>query len=166
MKKNIIILSFTLLITLLLSFSTKTKPSFDRKASSFDSIKKKDSLRILDSTKVIDSIKMEDSIANLKTKIFKQNAHASYYHDKFTGRRTASGQIFNNKKLTAAHKKLKFGTKVKVTSVVTKKWVIVTINDRGPFTKGRDIDLSKAAFMKIAPSKYGGHIKVDIEIIE
>ena len=166
MKKTIIIISFTLLIALLVGFSNKNNSNFVRKATLFDTIKKKDSLPILDSIKVVEATKIEDSLANLKTKIFKQNAHASYYHDKFTGRRTASGQIFNNKKLTAAHKKLKFGTKVKVTSVVTKKSVIVTINDRGPFIKGRDIDLSKAAFMKIAPSKYGGHIKVDIEIIE
>ena len=166
MKKNIIIVSFVLLITILLSFSNKTKHGFIREASLFDTVKKKDSLRILDSIKVIDSIRISDSIANLKTKLFKENAHASYYHDKFTGRRTASGQIFNNKKFTAAHRTLKFGTKVKVTSIATGKWVIVTINDRGPFVKGRDIDLSKAAFMSISPSKYGGHIRVNIEIIE
>ena len=115
---------------------------------------------------MVDSVRVSDSIANLKTKLFKENAHASYYHDRFTGRRTASGQIFDNKKFTAAHKTLKFGTKVKVTSIATNRSVIVTINDRGPFVKGRDIDLSKAAFMKISPSKYGGHIRVNLEIIE
>lgn len=166
MKNTIIILSFSLLVTLSLSFSNSTKSSFVREASLFDTVKKKDSLRILDSVRVIDSIRIYDSVANLKTKLYKENAHASYYHDKFTGRRTASGQIFNNKKFTAAHKTLKFGTKVKVTSVATNKWVIVTINDRGPFVKGRDIDLSKAAFMSISPSKYSGHISVNIEIVE
>ena len=166
MKNAIIILSFSLLVTLLLSFSNSTTSSFVREASLFDTVKKKDSLRILDSIRVLDSIRIYDSVANLKTKIYKENAHASYYHDKFTGRRTASGQVFNNKKFTAAHKTLKFGTKVKVTSVVTNKWVIVTINDRGPFVKGRDIDLSKAAFMSISPSRYNGHIKVNIEILE
>ena len=160
MNKNIIIALFSLLITLLLGFSNKTKSCFVREASLFDTVKKKDSLRLLDSIRVV------DSIANLKTKLFKTNAHASYYHDKFTGRRTASGQIFNNKKFTAAHKTLKFGTKVKVISIATNKFVIVTINDRGPFVKGREIDLSKAAFMKIAPSKYDGHIRVNLEIIE
>ncbi len=98
--------------------------------------------------------------------MFQENAHASYYHDKFTGRKTASGAIFDNNKLTCAHKTLKFGTKLKVTSKATGKSIKVVVNDRGPFVKGRDIDLSKKAFMKIAPNSYGGSIKVDIEIIK
>jgi len=91
---------------------------------------------------------------------------ASYYGKKHHGRKTASGEVFDINKLTAAHKKLKFGTLVKVTSIVTNKSVIVRINDRGPFIKGRDIDLSKSAFFKIAPKKYGGSIKVKLEIIK
>ncbi len=86
---------------------------------------------------------------------------ASYY-----GKKTASGEIFDMNKSTAAHKKLKFGTIVKVTSIATNKSVVVRINDRGPFIKGRDIDLSKSAFFKIAPKKYGGSIKVKLEIIK
>ena len=74
--------------------------------------------------------------------------------------------IFNNKELTCAHKTLPFGTKLKVTSIKTGKSVIVTVTDRGPFAKGRHIDLSKKAFMLIAPNKYGGHIMVKIEIIK
>ena len=93
-------------------------------------------------------------------------AKASYYGKKHHGRKTASGEIFDMNKLTAAHKKLKFGTLVKVTSIVTNKSVIVRINDRGPFIKGRDIDLSKSAFFKIAPKRYGGSIKVKLEIIK
>ena len=93
-------------------------------------------------------------------------AKASYYGKKHHGRKTASGEIFDMNKLTAAHKKLKFGTLVKVTSIVTNKSVIVRINDRGPFIKGRDIDLSKSAFFQIAPKKYGGSIKVKLEIIK
>lgn len=107
-----------------------------------------------------------DSLAffeNLKFKFFKNNAHASYYADKFTGRKTASGKRFDNNKFTAAHRKLPFGTKVKVTNLANNKWVIVEITDRGPFTKGRDIDLSKRAFMLIASSRYGGSLKVKIE---
>jgi rare lipoprotein A len=91
---------------------------------------------------------------------------ASYYGKKFHGRKTASGEIFDMNKLTAAHKKLKFGTIVKVTSIATNKSVFVRINDRGPFIKGRDIDLSKSAFFKIAPKRYGGSIKVKLEIIK
>ena len=91
---------------------------------------------------------------------------ASYYGDSHHGKKTASGEIFNMYNLTAAHKTLKFGTIVKVTSIETDKSVIVRINDRGPYIKGRDIDLSKSAFFKIAPKRYGGSIKVKIEIIK
>ena len=91
---------------------------------------------------------------------------ASYYGKKFHGRKTASGEIFDMNKSTAAHNKLKFGTIVKVTSIATNKSVLVRINDRGPFIKGRDIDLSKSAFFKIAPKRYGGSIKVKLKIIK
>ena len=91
---------------------------------------------------------------------------ASYYGENHHGRKTASGEIFNMYKYTAAHKYLKFGTMIKVTSLETDKSVIVRINDRGPYIKGRDLDLSKAAFFEIAPKKYGGSINVKIEIIK
>ena len=117
-----------------------------------------------------DTVKVADTIVidtiDFNVVLYKEEAHASYYHDKFTGRRTASGAIFNNKELTCAHKTLPFGTKLKVTALKTGKSVIVTVTDRGPFTKGRHIDLSKKAFMLIAPNKYGGHIMVKIEIIK
>lgn len=103
-------------------------------------------------------------IENLK--LYKKNAHASYYHDKFDGRKTASGVRFNNSKLTAAHKKLPFGTKLKITNERNNKSVIVVINDRGPFVNGREIDLSKKAFMDITSNKGGGVVFVKIEIIE
>ena len=98
-------------------------------------------------------------------KLIKKNAHASYYADKFTGRRTASGKRFNNSHYTAAHRKLPFGTKVKVTNESNGKSVIVEITDRGPFIKGRDLDLTKRAFMEIASQRYGGSLKVTIEEI-
>ena len=91
---------------------------------------------------------------------------ASYYGKKHHGRKTASGELFNMNAMTAAHNKLKFGTLIKVTSIDTDRSVIVRINDRGPFIKGRDIDLSKSAFFKIAPKRYGGSIKVKLEIIK
>ena len=91
---------------------------------------------------------------------------ASYYGENHHGRKTASGEIFNMYKYTAAHKYLKFGTMIKVTSLETDKSVIVRINDRGPYIKGRDLDLSKSAFFEIAPKKYGGSINVKIEIIK
>ena len=110
-----------------------------------------------------------DSVAimkNLKVKAFKQNAHASYYHDKLNGRRTASGKPFNNKKFTAAHRTLPFGTKLLLTNSVNKKSVIVEVNDRGPFTKSREIDITKAAFMQIATSSKSGFVDVVIEVVQ
>ena len=75
--------------------------------------------------------------------------NTSYYGSKFHGKRTASGSIFNMNALTAAHKTLPFGTKVKVTNKKTKQSVIVKITDRGPYARGRILDLSKAAAGKI-----------------
>jgi len=111
-----------------------------------------------------DSIEEKTEIKNLK--LYKENAHASYYHDKFDGRKTASGVRFDNSKLTAAHKKLPFGTKLKITNEKNNKSVIVIITDRGPFINGREIDLSKKAFMDITSNKKGGVVFVKIEIIE
>ncbi|MBS7320363.1 MAG: septal ring lytic transglycosylase RlpA family protein [Myroides sp.] len=90
---------------------------------------------------------------------------ASYYHDKFNGRKTASGSIFNNKNYTAAHKTLPFGTKVRVTNLKNSKEIIVEINDRGPFIKGRQLDLSKKAFMDLAQNKNNGVLNVKIEVL-
>jgi rare lipoprotein A len=70
---------------------------------------------------------------------------ASWYGYPYHGRRTASGEIYNMNAMTAAHRTLPFGTKVRVCHTTTKRCANVTINDRGPFVHGRDIDLSKAA---------------------
>lgn len=78
-----------------------------------------------------------------------QNGKASYYADKFQGRKTASGETFRQGRLTAAHRTLPFGTKVKVTNIANGKSVKVRINDRGPFVEGRVIDLSKKAAKRI-----------------
>ena len=95
--------------------------------------------------------------------LFKKNAHASYYHDKFNGKKTASGKRFDNSKLTAAHRKLPFGTKLRITNEANGKFVIVEVTDRGPFARGREIDLSKKAFMDIASNKRSGAVIVKIE---
>ena len=118
---------------------------------------------IIKNAKVADSLNL---VSNLTLKLFKKNGHASYYADKFTGRRTASGKIFNNNQYTAAHRKFPFGTKLKITNEANGKSVVVVVTDRGPFTKGRDIDLTKKSFMEIASSRYGGSLKVTIEIIQ
>ncbi len=74
---------------------------------------------------------------------------ASYYGNEFIGRKTASGEIFRQSNLTAAHKRLAFGTKVRVTNLANGKSVKVRVNDRGPFVANRIIDLSKSAAKKI-----------------
>jgi rare lipoprotein A len=74
---------------------------------------------------------------------------ASYYDEKFHAKKTASGEIFNQELLTAAHRTLPFGTHVVVKNVNNGKFVTVRINDRGPYIKSRIIDLSKTAFAKI-----------------
>lgn len=78
-----------------------------------------------------------------------QSGTASWYGPGFNGRSTASGEIFNMHDLTAAHKTLPFGSRVKVTNLSNGKSVIVRINDRGPYVHGRVIDLSHAAASKI-----------------
>lgn len=78
-----------------------------------------------------------------------ESGKASYYADKFEGRKTSNGEIFKQRKKTAAHRTLPFGTKVTVTNLTNGRTVKVRINDRGPFVKGRMIDLSKKAAKKI-----------------
>jgi len=70
---------------------------------------------------------------------------ASYYGYGFAGRKTASGDVFHPEELTAAHRFLPLGTKVRVTNLVNGRSVLVTINDRGPYVRGRNIDLSLGA---------------------
>jgi rare lipoprotein A len=78
-----------------------------------------------------------------------ETGRASYYADKFEGRKTSNGEIFSQDKMTAASKSLPFGTKVTVKNIANGKTVKVRINDRGPFVAGRTIDLSKKAAKKI-----------------
>ena len=80
---------------------------------------------------------------------FKKTGIASWYGYNHAGKKTASGSKFNPTQMTAAHKFLKFGTKLKVTNLKNNMSVIVTITDRGPYIRGRSIDLSMAAAKKI-----------------
>ncbi len=80
---------------------------------------------------------------------FTETGKASYYADKFAGRRTASGSVYRPGQLTAAHNTLPFGTKVRVTNPRNHRSVKVVVTDRGPHVKGRIIDLSKKAARKI-----------------
>ncbi|KFF24526.1 septal ring lytic transglycosylase RlpA family protein [Chryseobacterium vrystaatense] len=95
----------------------------------------------------------------------KKTSYASYYHDKFNGRKTASGEIFSNSKFTAANRTLPFGTNIRVTNLNNGKQVIVKINDRGPFHASRALDISKAAFDEIGDINRGT-IPVEYEIVD
>lgn len=90
---------------------------------------------------------------------------ASYYAAKFHGRPTASGERFDNGALTAAHRTLPFGSMVRVINPTNGKSVTVRINDRGPFTKGRVIDVSRAAAEELGLIARG-HAPVELALIE
>lgn len=90
---------------------------------------------------------------------------ASWYGDRFQGRRTANGESFDMHQMTAAHKTFPFNTVVRVVRADTRQDVIVRINDRGPFSKGRVIDLSKAAADEIEMIR-AGTAEVEIEILQ
>ena len=87
---------------------------------------------------------------------------ASWYGPKFHGRRTASGEVFDMHRLTAAHPWLPFGTIVRVTNLENGLSVVVRINDRGPFVKGRIIDLSYAAAKKIRMLRRNARVRVEV----
>lgn len=89
---------------------------------------------------------------------------ASYYADKFNGRQTASGEIFNNEDYTAAHRTLMFGTRLRVTNLSNGRSVEVRVNDRGPFTDTREIDLSRRAAVELDFVR-AGMAQVQIEIL-
>jgi rare lipoprotein A len=115
------------------------------------------SIQIITPTQTTDS---------LSWKPFKKNVLASYYSHKLNGRKTANGDKFDNSLFTAAHKTLPFGTKLKVTNPTNGKSVMVIINDRGPFSKTKEIDITYAAFLEIANHKNQGMLRVDIEKVQ
>ncbi len=98
------------------------------------------------------------SVTNAEVQLVK----ASYYADKFHGRKAANGSIYHRDSLTCAHKTLPFGTVLRVTNPKNQKSVLVTVTDRGPFIKGRTVDLSYAAAHKIGTIQ-AGVANVEIE---
>jgi rare lipoprotein A len=94
-----------------------------------------------------------------------QTGKASFYADKFEGSPTASGEKYKHSKLTAAHKSLPFGTKVKVTNLANNESVEVIINDRGPYVDNRIIDVSKSAAEKLGFINQG-LAEVRVEVID
>ncbi|UAW99595.1 septal ring lytic transglycosylase RlpA family protein [Halopseudomonas nanhaiensis] len=95
---------------------------------------------------------------------FTETGLASFYADRHQNQKTANGERYSHKLKTAAHKKLPFGSQVRVTNLQSGKSVVVRINDRGPFVRGRIIDLSKSAFSEIG-STSAGLVRVKIEVI-
>jgi rare lipoprotein A len=89
---------------------------------------------------------------------------ASFYHDFFNGKRTASGELYDSRKLTAAHKSLPIGTMIKVTNLSNDRSIVVRVNDRGPYVKGRVLDLSRAAADQLGYVA-AGSAKVSVEVI-
>ena len=97
--------------------------------------------------------------------VIEQVGEASYYGKHHQGKNTANGETFNQNALTAAHPTLPLGSETKVTNLENGKSVQVEINDRGPYAKGRDIDLSKKAAQEIGVTKKEGEAPVKIEAV-
>lgn len=159
MKKGLILLCIVFVVGFV--WSQTSIQSKQKQTIAKDTVKKSKTTAA-DISLVADSI----STKPLQLKAFKKSVIASYYADKFNGRRTTSGKKFSNNGYTAAHKKLAFGTKVKVTNEANGKSVIVEITDRGPFVRSKEIDLTKRAFMDLADNKRSGMLRVKIEIVE
>lgn len=102
--------------------------------------------------------------ANSQQLLARQRGRASWYGRRFHGRRTASGERFNASSHTAAHRSLPFGTRVRVTNLRNGRSVVVRINDRGPYSRGRIIDLSRAAAEAIGMLRTGT-APVRVEVI-
>ncbi len=94
-----------------------------------------------------------------------ESGSASYYGKKFHGRKTASGERYDNNRYTAAHRKHPFGTILKVTHAESRDTVLVRVNDRGPFVRGRIIDVSWCAARDLNILR-AGHAKVEVEVVE
>ena len=140
---------------------SKTTIAKNEKIVITDTVKKSDPLFDQQAV-VIDSL----FLGTGTFKFYKKNAHASYYANKFHNHRTASGKRYDKNKYSAAHKKLPFGSIVKVTNEANGKSVIVEVNDRGPFVRSREIDLSRRAFMEITGNQSSGNMKVTMEVLQ
>ena len=101
----------------------------------------------------------------LFSEVYKTGVTASYYAEDFHGKRTSNGERFNMNDFTCAHKSLPFGTILKVTNLANGKTCEVRVNDRGPFVASREIDLSKAAAIKLGMIG-SGTTKVKLEIVK
>ncbi|MFP4306131.1 MAG: septal ring lytic transglycosylase RlpA family protein [Desulfococcaceae bacterium] len=95
--------------------------------------------------------------------VLSRQGKASYYANSLHGRKTASGEMYDRNQFTAAHRKFDFGTRVRVTNLLNRQTVQVTINDRGPFVHSREIDLSYAAARELGLVKRGvAPVRIDV----
>ena len=94
-----------------------------------------------------------------------ETGKASYYGDRHHGQRTANGERFDQNALTAAHRTLPFGTRVRVTNLNNERSVVLRINDRGPFVRGRVIDVSRAAAVRLDMLR-AGVVPVRVEALD
>ena len=93
----------------------------------------------------------------------RESGVASYYGPEFAFRRTASGEMFDPKEMTAAHRTLPFGTRIRVTNLSNGRRVVLRVNDRGPYRKGRVIDVSHAAARKLGFAHHGtAQVRIDV----
>ncbi len=90
-----------------------------------------------------------------RTEKTEQTGIASFYSTRMDGRITASGQRFNNRSLTAAHRELPLGTRLRLTNTTNGRSVVVHVNDRGPFVKGREISVTRQAARQLGFIKAG-----------
>ena len=157
--KKIITIFMGLIVTLFISLPIK---AYNNKTS--ENVKKAEK-KAKSYQNSENDVNTEKRLSDNLRRIYIQTGTASFYGGKWHGRKTANGEIFDTYKLTAAHKTLPFGTKVKVTNLNNGKSVVVRINNRGPYVKGRVIDLSQAAFSKIE-NMSRGVTKVKLEIIK
>ena len=106
-----------------------------------------------------------DSGSNIWQDAIFETGIASYYHDSLHGNPTASGEPYDREALTAAHRTLPFGTRILVTNLKNDRSLILTVNDRGPFVKGRVVDLSRRAARELGFIE-DGIVRVTIAIVE
>lgn len=138
--------------------SQAQKPAEDPKNVS--NLKEIDGIIYLEENQV-DEVPVESRLPDQKL----ETGSASFYSLKFRGRRTASGEVYDPNQLTAAHRTLKFGTKVKITNLSNNQSVIVRINDRGPHVKSRIIDVSYSAAQKLGMIDKG-IVQVAVEVVK
>lgn len=158
------LLSFALLVSIIISFGCSRYKYLDPPSKEIIN-EEKDGIVYLDTgeEQEQEQLEMISTESSLVVKV--EYGKASYYADKFQGRPTASGELYDRDKLTAAHRTLPFGTSCRVTNIANKKIVTVRINDRGPHVSGRIIDLSYRA-MRLLDGIRAGEIDVMVEVLK